>query len=143
MGKLILSLTLLLSLNVYAEVYRWTDANGKVHFGDKKSGATAENITDKVKNTNVDTSTGEHQKLETLFRKENDADREYQQQQQKQAQPNPELLRRCAEAKDYLSKISGRVQFLDDKGKAVNVTEVERKQRAEAMQKLIQEKCPN
>jgi hypothetical protein len=140
--KLILGLTLLLSLNVYAEVYRWRDAAGKVHFGDQKPKATAENITEKVKSTNVDTSTSEHQKLESVFRKENDADREYQQ-QQKQAQYNPERQRQCSEAKDYLNKISGRVQFLDEKGQIVNVTEAERKQRAEAMQKLIKEKCPH
>ena len=76
MEKLILSLILVVSVNSSAEVYRWTDANGKVHFGDQKPKATAENITAKVKATNVDTSTNEHQKLETMFRKENDADRE-------------------------------------------------------------------
>lgn len=85
----LLCLVLLFSLNVSAEVYRWTDADGKVHFGDKKAGAAAENITDKVKTTNVDTSTGEHQKLESIFRKENDADREYKLQQQ---QPQNERL---------------------------------------------------
>lgn len=135
-----LSLNMLISVEVHAEAFRWTDANGKMHFGDKKPGATAENITEKVKQTNVDTSTSEHQKLETIFRKENSADREYQQQQQK---PDPELLKRCAEAKDYLNKISGRVQFLDEKGQPKHISEAERKQRADEMQKIIKENCPN
>jgi hypothetical protein len=137
MERLILGLVL--SLQVHAEVYRWTDANGKTHFGDKKPTAAAENITQKVKATNVDTSTSEHQKLESIFRKENDADREYQQQQ---AKPNPELVQRCTEAKDYLNKISGRVQFLDEKGQPVHISEAERKQRAEEMQKTVKENCP-
>lgn len=140
MGKLLWGLLVVLSLSAHAEVYRWTDANGKVHFGDQKPAATAENITEKVKKTNVDTSTSEHQKLETIFRKENAADREYQQQQ---AQLNPELLQRCAEAKNYLNKISGRVQFLDDKGQPVHVSEAERQHTAEEMQKIIKENCPN
>jgi hypothetical protein len=137
---ILLSLNVLISVEVHAEVFRWTDANGKVHFGDKKPDTSAENITEKVKQTNVDTSTSEHQKLETIFRKENAADREYQQQQQK---PNPELLKRCAEAKDYLNKISGRVQFLDEKGQPKHVSEAERKQAAEEIQKIIKENCPN
>jgi hypothetical protein len=140
MIKLALGVLVLLSCTAQAEVYRWTDANGKVHYGDKKSTATAENITEKVKKTNVDTSSAEHQKLEALFRKENDADREYQ---QEQAQPNLELLQRCAEAKDYLEKISGRVQFIDDNGQPVHITETERQERAKQWQAIVKENCPN
>lgn len=140
MNKLILGLLITASVCANAEVYRWTDANGKVHFGDKKKGASAENITEKVSKTNVDTSTAEHQKLESVFRKENDADREYKKQQ---AQPDPELLRRCAEAKDYLKDINGRVQFIDDNGNPVKVTEAERKQKVKDMQQQISERCPN
>lgn len=140
MNKLVMRLLLATSVCAQAEVYRWTDANGKVHFGDKKAGATAENITEKVSKTNVDTSTAEHQKLESVFRKENDADREYKQQQ---VQPNQELLRQCAEAKKYLDTINGRVMFIDDKGKDVKVTEEERKQRVKDMQQQINEHCSN
>lgn len=140
MNKLLLNLLLVASVSAHAEVYRWTDANGKVHFGDKKAGASAENITEKVSKTNVDTSTAEHQKLESVFRKENDADREYKQQQ---AQPDTELLRKCAEAREYLHTINGRVYFLDKDGKEVKVTEEERKQKVKDMQQQINEHCSN
>ena len=140
MIKLALFIFMFVSCVANAEVYRWTDANGKVHYGDKKPAEAAENITDKIKKTNVDTSTTEHQKLETIFRKENDADRAFQAQQ---AQPNQYLLQRCAEAKDYLNKISGRVQFLDDDGKPVHISESERDHRAKEMQTIIKENCPN
>lgn len=140
MKKLVLGLLLATSVCAQAEVYRWTDANGKVHFGDKKKAPDAENITEKVSKTNVDTSTAEHQKLESVFRKENDADREYKLQQ---SQPDPELLRRCTEAKNYLKDINGRVQFIDDDGKPVHVTEAQRKQKVIDTQKLIQEHCSN
>ncbi len=140
MIKLALGVLILLSCTAQAEVYRWTDANGKVHFGDKKPKAAAEDITEKVKKTNVDTSTSEHQKLESLFRKENDADREHH---QKQAQPNPKLLQRCTEAKDYLEKISGRVQFIDGNGQPIHITETERQERAKEWQNVIKENCPH
>jgi hypothetical protein len=140
MKKLLLNLLLITSACAQAEVYRWTDANGKVHFGDKKAGASAENITEKVNKINVDTSTAEHQKLESIFRKENDADREYKQQQ---ARPDPERLRQCAQAKNYLNTISGRVYFVDKDGKEVKVTEEQRKQRVKDMQQQINEHCSN
>lgn len=139
----LLCLIFLLSLNASAEVYRWTDADGKVHFGDKKSGATAENITEKVKTTNVDTSTSEHQKLESIFRKENEADREYKSQQQNGNQLEQAKTKRCIEAKDYLNKISGRVQFLDANGKPIHVSETERQEHVKKWQQAIKENCPN
>lgn len=144
MEKLIFSVILLLSLPVCAEVYRWTDANGKVHFGDKKPDAKAENITEKVKTTNVDTSTSEHQKLESLFRKENNADREYQQQQkQQEAKQEYAKSKRCADAQQYLNTISGPVQFLDKDGKPVRVTELERQERVKHWKEIVKESCTN
>jgi len=140
MKRFLFCFLILICVNTHAEVYRWTDANGKVHYGDKKPKSAAEDITEKVKQTNVDTSTAEHQKLETLFRKENDADREYQQQL---ARPDSDLLIRCKEAREYLKDISGRVQFLDKEGKAMVVTEEERKKKVIDMKNLIKERCPN
>jgi len=134
------SFLILMCANIQAEVYRWTDANGKVHYGDKKPKSTAEDITEKVKQTNVDTSTAEHQKLETLFRKENEADREYQ---REQARPDPELLLWCKEARDYLKTISGLVQFVDKDGKAVKVTMEERDQKVAETKALIKNRCPD
>jgi hypothetical protein len=127
-------------VNTQAEVYRWTDADGKVHYGDKKPKVAAEDITEKVKQVNVDTSTAERQKLETIFRKENDADREYKKQQ---AKPDVELLAWCEETRRYLKDISGLVQFVDKDGKPVKVTMDERDQKVAETQALIKNRCPN
>lgn len=140
MNRFLFCFLMMSCMVTHAEVYRWTDANGKVHYSDKRPKTAAEDITEKVKQTNVDTSTAEHQKLETLFRKENEADREFK---KEQARPNAELLIRCKEARDYLNTISGRVQFIDKDGKAVTVTEEERKQKVIETQALIKERCPN
>ena len=140
MKRFLCCLLMLTCINTSAEVYRWTDANGKVHFGDKKPKTAAEDITEKVKQTNVDTSTAEHQKLETLFRKENEADREYKRQQ---SIPDPELLKWCSEMRQYLKTISGLVQFIDEEGKPVKVTMEERDQKVAETQALIKSRCPD
>ena len=140
MKKIIVCALLVFSLDVHAEVYRWTDANGKVHFGDKKLDKSAENITSNLKTTNVDTSTTELKKMEGVFRKENDADREYRQQK---SQPDIERLHQCSEAKNYLNTINGRVYFIGKDGKEVKITEAQRKQKVIDLQNVIKENCSN
>jgi Domain of unknown function (DUF4124) len=121
-----------------AEVYRWKDKDGKVHFGDKKPDATAENITKKVSTQNIDTSTQELRKMETIFRKENDADRAHQQQLNEASQ---EQEQRCEQAHLQLKRFEGRVQYIDADGKPVKVTETEHKQRIAEMRDAIAQYC--
>ncbi len=134
-----LFLILCFSIVTHAEVYRWTDKGGKTHFSDDKPKTAAEDITAAVKKQNIDSSTQEHQKLESIFRKENDSDREFLQQQ---AQQSPEQLQACTASKNRLSRIDGRVQFMDKKGGLVNVSEEERKRRVIELRKQIQRNCP-
>jgi len=138
---------LLLVCNVFystqsnAEIYKWTNKQGKVHYGDKKVEKTAEDITGTVKKQNIDTSTEEHQKLETIFRKENAADRAYKAQQ---LMPDPAAAdheKRCADAKDRLFKLEGRVNFIDKDGKVIKATEQEREAKAAEMRKILADNC--
>ncbi len=140
MKTLIWAFGMVLCGAVNAEVYKWTDSSGKVHYSDKKMMKSAADITDQVKHTNLDSSSGEQRKLEAIFRKENEADREYK---RRQSQLDPELTVRCKEARDYLAKIDGRVQFVDQQGKPVMVTENERKEKVIQMQRAIREHCPH
>ena len=139
MKTLMFFIAILLTTVTNAEVYRWVDSNGKTHYDDKKPSGNSDDITAKVKKQNIDTSSKEHAKLEAIFRKENAADRDYQ---QMQAQPSAELANKCAEAKDYLGKIDGRVQFIDEEGKPVHVSEEERKKRVIQMDNIIKQHCP-
>lgn len=141
--KFMVMITLLLScVLANAEVYRWTDANGKVHYTDKKPTAEAEDITAQVKKQNIDTSTEERRKVEQILRKENDADREFNQQQQAQEiQKHNEQTKRCNKARQYLSDISGRVQFIDDDGKPIHVTETERQAREKEWKAVVEQEC--
>lgn len=133
---------ILISIHTNAEVYRWTDNNGKVHYTDKKPKESAENITNKVKKQNIDSGTEERRKVGEILRKENDADRQFYQQQKARAeQQQYEKDKRCQKAKKYLSNISGRVQFLDDDGKPMQVTEQERQEHAEKFKAIVEQEC--
>lgn len=125
------------------EIYRWVDSEGKVHYSDRKQADDAEDVTDKVRVHNIDTSQDEQRKLQKIFRAENEADREYYRQQQAQQQPSIEQRKRCQKMRKYLADISGRVQFLDENDKPMKVTEAQRKQKVAEVEQLIRTNCSN
>ena len=135
---LIIALATGLAAQASAEVYRWTDANGKVHYSDTKPKDKADNITADVKKQNIDTSSKEHEKLGNILRKENQADRDFE---LSKNQPNSEQLAACAKAKDYLRVVQGRVYYIDEDGKTSTITEDERKKEAERMRVYVAENC--
>lgn len=131
----------LFSLSTRAEVYRWVDEDGKVHYSDKKPKTDAEDITRQVSKQNIDTSIDEQRRMQQIFRPENEADREFYRQQQLKNQPTPEHMQHCNELRKYLEAIDGRVQFIGEDGKVVPVTETERRQRVEETQRYLDEHC--
>lgn len=131
----------LFSLPTRAEVYRWVDEDGKVHYSDKKPKTDAEDITRQVSKQNIDTSIDEQRRMQQIFRPENEADREFYRQQQLKNQPTPEHMQHCNELRKYLDAIDGRVQFIGEDGKVVPVTETERRQRVEETQRYLDEHC--
>lgn len=128
------------SAGAFAEVFRWVDSNGKVHYSDKRPKENAEDITADVSKQNIDTSIDEQRKVQLIFRPENDADRAYQQRQQ-QTGPSAEHIKYCNKQRQYLHDVSGPVQFLDKEGKPMKVTERERQAEEERMKKLLAERC--
>ena len=130
-----------LPLTAGAQAYRWVDENGKTHYSDKKPRTEAEDITQAIKKQNIDTSIEEQRKLQDIFRPENEADREFYRQQQLKNQPTPEDIQHCNNLRHYLNKIDGRVQFIDEDGKAVPVTEKQRQQRVEEVQRYLAQHC--
>lgn len=132
-----------ITLNTQAEIYRWVDKNGKVHFTDKKPAPDAENITKQVKPYNTDTSSTEIQKL-TLMREQEEKERREQLRREQQAlKPEREKQRQiyCEKQKQRLRNISGYVVFVDDNGRAVPVTEKERQQKVANLKQVIQKTC--
>lgn len=131
----------LFTTSVLAEVYRWTDEEGKVHYSDRKLASDAEDITAKVSVQNIDTSQDEHRKLQQLFRKENDADRAYLRQQEQQNGPSSERVSQCEKLRHLLIEASGRVQLVDQDGKEKRFTEKDQQKLLSEMRAAEQQHC--
>lgn len=141
---LVFSLLLATTLIPQAEIYRWEDAAGKVHFSDKKpeDNHQAKDISAQLKPLNSDTSSAETQKLQEVFQGETPEEKAYQQQQQaKQQQLENKREQACQKARNQLSILRGRVAFIDPNGKEVVVTEEQRRERADKLEKEIHRHC--
>lgn len=124
-----------------AELYQWTDKNGKVHYSDRKPAGQleAQEISKKLTPVNIDSSRTQNQALGRVFPKtDNTRQRLDDDKKQKRQAARDEA---CKEAKDYLKKLDGRVRFIDDDGKPVNVSEAERKQRVIVLKADIKKNC--
>ncbi len=126
-----------------AEVYRWVDKNGKIHYSDKKPpDSNVENISSQVEKSNIDESSRETRKLGKIFAPESAAEIRLRQQQQAQQEARRQQHEdKCKQARERLSKLKGRIYFIDKNGKAYNISEKERKRREEAMEDFIRQQC--
>jgi len=128
---------------VNAEVYQWRDAEGKVHFSDKKPASTdVEDISGSLEHTNVEQSGEQRKRLNRLFVKETAEERQLKEAQARNgqtAQAQQEKL--CREAQHRLKILRGRVVFPDGKGGYVSTSEAERERRAGEMQQQVTRLC--
>ncbi len=124
-----------------AELFRWTDADGKVHYSDRKptESSNAKAIDDELTPINIDDSKAYNNGVGKIFPKEDKSHRAFEdkKRQKQQAATN----HACTKAREYLRKISGRVRFIDDDGKPVNVSEADRKKRKIEVEKDILKNC--
>jgi hypothetical protein len=127
----------------FAEIYRWVDDEGKVHYSDRKLSANAEDVTKDVSIQNIDTSQDEQRKLQQIFRAENEADREFYRQQQQQNNPSSEQTAYCKKLRNHMREASGRVQLVDENGKVVRFTKKDQQEYIAELQQLEQQHCNN
>lgn len=138
----------LLAAASHAEIYKWTDAEGRVHFGDKPTGdrKTEEvRVKDYAPGADADTR-AIYERRQRLI----DADQAVQQKRtaeettrdQAAAATANQRTQVCEEARAELRVISGPVQFIDENGTPVRTTERERQQRHRALLAWVKENCP-
>jgi hypothetical protein len=132
-----------IAFNTHAEIYRWVDKDGKVHFTDRKPAPEAENITKEVKSHNIDTSSNELNKIVAMRDRDERERREQTIREQQGLQPELDKQRQayCERQKERLRKISGYVVFTDDEGKVVKVTEQQRQQKVAEQKQIIKDTC--
>ncbi|MEH6467033.1 MAG: DUF4124 domain-containing protein [Porticoccus sp.] len=147
--KLIIAVSLLLLVPIlapasFAEIYRWVDSNGKLHFSDQppEGSATAEEVSSKMSPINRDSSAEETEKLQQVFQGETPEEQAFQNQQKAQQQRQYQNVKRaCQQAKYNLQVLKGRVYFEDADGNEIIVTEEQREQRANQLAEEIRRHC--
>ena len=128
----------------YAEVYKWVDEQGNVHFGDRppqKEKAT--NLSDSLKPLNLSTDLSNPGMIRNAEQaRQDELNRTRQEQQRKQQIANSkEYQQYCKEAKQRLRNISGPVVFYDEQGKQGKVTANEREKMEQELRNEIEKKC--
>ena len=121
--KLVLSILMLcFSVTSLAQVHRWVDTDGRVHFGDSKSAQNVQNTQDisrNVSRVNVDNGASQLLKQREQRAAEAQADQDLARlEQQKRAQRRAQYLPICKQLREEMRVIeSGEpVRFLNDDG---------------------------
>jgi hypothetical protein len=143
-----MSMVILLSVGTVAagNIYKWTDAEGNVHYGSEKP---ADAPVEKMK---VDTGlTGTNTGAEALDKLKQEADDEAQKIKEEGIPAQPpvpslpakEVKRRCAVAKQDLATIQSRGQLRerDEQGNTRYVSDEEKQRRIKQAKQQIQQYC--
>lgn len=143
MPSLFLSLLLLFALPVSAELYKWTDAEGKIHFGDRPpENQATESLEIDVQNNDFELQSEESAAYFNKVR-QNEAISQQKQardaQNQAQAQQKKQAL--CQKARNHLATLQGPVYFEKEDGSTYEISEKEREARAKEFAKEVQRYC--
>ncbi|MBL0230587.1 MAG: DUF4124 domain-containing protein [Moraxellaceae bacterium] len=143
-------LIMLLCSTSYAQIYKWTDANGNAQFSDtppKQGGFDTLNIPSTPSPSNISAPPSNNDEAAKL-RQQKLLDSYEQERQAKEkiqkdlAQKKEKLNQTCIQAKDYLRKLKvGGIYTLDAQGNKVYKPEFERAQAVERVQSSIKQHC--
>lgn len=145
--RLVLIAALTLSApTVSGEMYTWKDAEGRTHFGDKpppEMREQAQEIEAKAYAPGSDENTrGIYQRTNRMFDAKEKLEREEKQRNGDQATRSDEMRKEaCRQARDRARRLHGPVVFVDDEGREVRTTDIERKQKLQETQEWIAGNC--
>lgn len=148
--NILLLLLLALPTGAPAEIYKWTDAQGRVHFGDRpteKQRQQAESVQVRDYKPGTDKEVLDvYQRTDRIYdakERQRAAESEQQDDARKQKErKQQELKDRCYSARERLHKLSGPVVFVDEYGNPVKKTDKEREQEYQELNKWVTANCP-
>ncbi len=126
-----------------AEIYKWTDEQGNIHYGDKPNKRASEVQVDISKKGHISTDTDRQLKRKNLIDAFN-KDREYENKQKSEAQKkNKKLKRACIRAKDQLRNYTkARALYdLDKDGNRIIISDEERNSATQNLKNNINKYC--
>ena len=129
-----------------AEIFRWVDDDGNVHFSDKKPEESSnqidvEDISDKLSEINIDESSESLRKLDQVL-SESVGEKQLRKKQENREQQNKQRREQaCGQARRHLRKLRGRVSFIDEDGNEFDISEQQRKREAAKFEAEIKQHC--
>ena len=142
------SFFLLIQSPLFAGVYKWTDENGQVHYGEQPGNASAEPVTIRQNETTTPRVINKAEEDEAENPNGDKTDKTDTEAEKfgewKEVPPSKKEKRKlCNEAKSDLAAISGRgrMREINEKGEYVFLTEDQRQQRISAAKKQQRENC--
>jgi uncharacterized protein DUF4124 len=136
-------ITMTFSTSANAELYKWVDENGKVHFTDKPVHPSAQTIeVEQQKMIGQDEDVrGINDRIKRLRQSESEVQAiEDKARLQKKDQAD-KLSKRCVSNKHRLSRLNGLVYRVNDKGERVYMTDDEILQTRAKLQQWIDDNC--
>lgn len=146
MKVLVLVAGFIMAISASAEVYRWTDENGKVHFSDKpRHGGATEKVEVKVPQNSYGGSDVLERQRDLLDRYDQEARQEAKQQRKDaiEEQRQERQQASCNSYRDYWKRIQrgGPMYKLNGNGERVYYSEEERAKRIEFHRKRMEKVC--
>jgi len=135
---------MIFALPAQAEIYKWVDEKGNVHFGDKPVANSEEIvIPEKTNVQNRPTKQERDEKRKRLLESFAEDRADKQEQASKQKKQKQKLDRRCAVARDRMKVYnrSRRLYDLDEKGERVILSDKARQQVVEQLEADISKNC--
>jgi len=133
-----------LSMSAMAEIYKWTDANGNVHYGDKPvKHAVQMQISDEKQSGSGLTSAQRKERRQKLLEAMQEDRKLKEKQQAEQHKKREKLNRQCVYAKDQLKQYKkvGRLYTLDKQGNRVYMSDQEHDRAVAKLQAAIKQHC--
>lgn len=124
-----------------AEIYRWTDAQGRVHFGQRPQAADAERVDVRPQVMERDAATREREaRSERFFRARQE---EQQQQREEQAERQRQRLHACQQMRRELVRISQPGLFFrtDQQGERQFYSDAQMAKARQQLQARVAEQC--
>ncbi|WP_254795524.1 DUF4124 domain-containing protein [Atopomonas hussainii] len=143
MTKTLLALALLPAL-ASAEIYRWVDSEGRVHFGERPQGSGAQAVDVKPQVVENDAATRESQERMRQILKAREGERADQRQRQAEtAAQNAQQQERCSELRGELENIArgGNFYRYDESGQRQYYSQEEIAAAKQRMQDNYQRYC--
>lgn len=139
-------LTVLVSFTAHAEIYKWTDEKGNVHYGDRPANSDHKqlNISEEDAGASPKVSSAERaerrQKLLEAYKEDR---KEKQEAEAKEKKRKDKLNKQCNYAKDRLKnyKTAGGLYKLDKDGNRVSMSEEYHQKRIKELSKQIKKHC--